>query len=229
MDKYFYTQLTQKSMAKELLSIEYATQILTASDIELIPLLNAAYEVRKKSFGKEITIHVINNVQNGQCSEDCKYCAQSIDSNAQINEYGMKSDEEILNEAKQAYESGAHRYCMVFSGRALSLERSQHLAALIQKIKATYPIQVCISHGFLDKEKAQLLKEAGLDRLNHNLNTSNRYYSDICTTHDYQDRIKTLQEAHNVNLQVCSGVLIGMGETAEDIYEMACSLKALKA
>jgi len=228
MENSFYSQLTKKSLSNISLTKDDAIAILTSEKVDLLPLLYAAYEVRKKHFDKETTLHVINNVQNGQCSEDCKYCVQSTGSNAQIDEYAMKSDEQIISEAQQAYESGAHRYCMVFSGRSMSSVRVNHLAALIQKIKSTYPIQVCVSHGFIDNEKAEILKAAGLDRLNHNLNTSSRYYSHICSTHDYEDRFKTLQEAHNVNLQTCSGVIIGMGETAEDIFNMACSLRELK-
>lgn len=228
MEKEFYSQLPQRSIANELLSKEDAVKILTSQDVEILPLLNAAYELRKKYFGKEITIHVINNVQNGRCLEDCRYCVQSIESDAQINEYPMKSDEQILDEAKQAYERGAYRYCMVFSGRSPSIERVQHLSELIKKIKSIYSIQVCVSHGFLDKEKAKILKKAGLDRLNHNLNTSESCYSNICTTHNYNDRVKTLQNAHKANVQVCSGVIVGMGEAAEDIYDVACSLRELK-
>ncbi|MCD4778933.1 MAG: biotin synthase BioB [Candidatus Omnitrophica bacterium] len=228
MDKELYSRLTQESMANEPLSKEVAVQILTSEDVDLLPLLNAAYDVRKKFFGKDITIHVINNVQNGKCSEDCKYCVQSTGASAQIDEYPMKSDEQIMSEARQAYESGAHRYCMVFSGKSPSLDRVQQLSKLIRRIKSTYSIQVCVSHGFLDKEKAEILKKAGLDRFNHNLNTSKRFYPDICTTHDYEDRIKTLQNAHESDVKVCSGVIVGMGETAEDIYNIACSLRALK-
>lgn len=229
MEKEFYSQLTQKSLLNVPLTRYEALAILTSEKVELLALLTAAYEVRKKYFGREITLHVINNVQNGQCPEDCKYCAQSVGSNSPIIEYAMKSDEEILNEAKQAYESGAHRYCMVFSGRSLTLELAQQLAKLVQKIKTTYPIEVCVSHGFLDKKIADVLKDAGLDRLNHNLNTSNRYYSNICSTHEYQDRLKTLREAHSSTLQVCSGIIVGMGETIDDIYDVAFSLRELKA
>ena len=229
MENGFYSQLLQKALSNEPLAQDEARCILTSEKIDLLLTLNVAYTVRKKYFGKEITLHVINNVQNGQCSEDCRYCAQSLASNAHIHEYAMKTDLQIMDEAKQAYESGAHRYCLVFSGRSMNQERAEHLSRLIRKIKSAYPIQVCVSHGFVDNGKAQVLKQAGLDRLNHNLNSSNRFYSDICTTHGYKDRIKTLQEAHNVNLQVCSGIIIGMGETEEDIYDMACSLRGLKA
>jgi len=229
MENEFYSHLTQKALSDESLTKDEAISILTSEKIDLLLLLSAAYEVRKKFFGKEITLHVINNVQNGQCSEDCKYCIQSTEATGQINEYPMKSDKQILDEAKQAYECGAHRYCMVFSGRSLSEKKTKHLSKLIQRIKSAYPIQVCVSHGFMNKEITETLKNAGLDRLNHNINTSSRFYSDICTTHDYENRMKTLQDAHDAELEICSGVIIGMGETAEDIYDIACSLKELKA
>ena len=191
-------------------------------------MLNAAFEVRKEYFGNEVKIHIINNVQNGYCSEDCRYCVQSRDADSEINEYPMKSDEEIVAKAKNAYENGAYRHCMVFSGKQLSKKRAKHLSILIREIKSKYPIQVCVSHGQLDKEKALILKEAGLDRLNHNLNTSRRYYPQICTTHIYEDRIATLKNAREAGLQICSGVIVGMGETADDIFETACTLRDLK-
>ncbi len=140
----------------------------------------------------------------------------------------MKSDERIIQEAKNAYENGAFRYCMVFSGKRVSKKRAVRLSNLIRKIKSKYPIQVCASHGQVDKEVALVLKEAGLNRINHNLNTSQRYYPQICTTHTYEDRLATLRTAREVGLQICSGVIIGMGETVDDIFESACALRDLK-
>jgi len=200
MDNNFYSQLTQKSLANELLPKEICGEILTSNDIELLSLLNAAYNVRREYFGNEVKIHVINNVQNGYCSEDCRYCAQSKETNAKISEYPMKSDEQIIQEAKNAYENGAFRYCMVFSGKQLSKKRAEHLSSLIHQIKSKYPIQVCVSHGQVDKKVASVLKEAGLNRINHNLNTSRRYYPQICTTHTYEDRLATLKNAREVGL-----------------------------
>lgn len=227
MPREFYAQLADKSIAGELLSQQTAKNILTDETIELLPLLNAAYEVRKNFAGKEVSIHIINNGQNGYCPEDCHYCAQAKSSNAEIEEYPLKSDDEFLAEAKNAHENGAYRYCMVFAGRGPSLARVERLSQLIQEIKKRYPIQVCVSAGLLDHEKAKMLKEAGLDRLNHNLNTSERHYPNICTTHTYSNRINTLNAARSAGIQLCSGLILGMKEDADDVIEVGYTLREL--
>ena len=228
MKREFYQELALKSMRGELLSNELCVQILTAtSGTELLPLLDATYQVRKKYFGNEVQLHMINNAQNGHCPEDCHYCSQAKSSNAEIEKYTLKPDNEIIDEAERAYEAGAFRYCMVFAGRGPSKKRVEHLAKLIKDIKALFPIQVCVSTGFINKEDAQVLKEAGLDRLNHNINTSETNYPNICTTHTYADRINTLQVAKQVGIELCSGIIVGMGEKTEDIIELAKTLRKL--
>jgi biotin synthase len=203
-------------------------EILTSPNIELLPLLEAAYEIRKKYWGKKVNVHIINNVQNGDCSQDCSYCVQSKESKAEIESYSMKSEDQILEEAKIAYESGAFRYCMVFSGPKPSKSRVEKLVGIIKKIKATYNIQVCVSPGFVDYDDAIKLKKAGLNRLNHNLNTSKNHYHNICTSHTFQDRINTIKAAKSANLEICSGCIIGMGETEDDIIDIAKTLSTLK-
>src|SRR3990167_3534951 len=209
-NREFYHSLTDRSIAGDILEKEISERILNSSEIELLPLLNAAYEIRTKFTGKEVAVHIINNAQNGHCPEDCHYCAQAKSSSADIEEYPLKPDEEILAEAKRAYESGAYRYCMVFAGRGPSERRTEHLAKLIRKIKENYPIQICVSTGLLDREKAKTLKDAGLDRLNHNLNTSRSHYPKICTTHTYDNRLNTLQAAQDAGIELCSGMIAGM-------------------
>ncbi len=228
MDRQYYSRLTDKSLAGELLTQQEAGNILESPDIELLPLLDAAYQIRKKFYGKEVSIHIINNGQNGWCPEDCHYCAQAKSSTTDIEEYPLKSDAEFLAEAKAAYEKGAFRYCMVFAGRGPTNQRIEHLARLIKEIKSQYPIQVCVSTGLLNEEKAKVLKEAGLDRLNHNLNTSESHYPKICTTHTFQDRLNTLQSARTAGIKLCSGIIVGMGEAVKDIMEVAFTLRELK-
>ncbi len=229
MNRHYYHQLSDQSIAQQPLDANIARDLLSSDAIELMPLLNAAYEVRKEFFGKEVTIHIINNAQNGFCPEDCHYCAQAKTSKADISEYSIKSDQEILAEAKNAYDKGAHRYCMVFAGRGPSRDRVEHLAKLIRTIKSKYPIEVCVSAGLLDEDKAKILKEAGLDRLNHNLNTSRKHYPHICKTHTYEDRLNTLNSARKAGLQICSGVILGMGEGVDDILETAYTLRNIKS
>jgi len=228
MKKDYYNQITKFGLQNITLPKVLAKDIFNVDKLELLPLLNAAYEVRKEFVGKSVTIHIINNSQNGFCSEDCHYCAQAKTSDADISEYPMKTDDEIMMEAKQAYERGAHRYCMVFAGRGPSDRRVEHLARLIRLIKSQYPIEICVSAGLLDKKKAQILKMAGLDRLNHNLNTSENHYESICTTHTFRDRLGTLEAARNAGLQLCSGIIVGMNEAEEDIIEVAYKLRELE-
>lgn len=229
MNQEFYNKLTQTSLGGEKISTEDSIHILTNKDIELLPLLNATYQVRKHYKSNSVTIHVLNNAQNGHCPEDCSYCPQAKTSDANIEEYPLKSDEEILEEAKQAYESGAFRYCMVSAGRGPSPKRIKKLAQLIGDIKSKYPLEICVSTGLLEEEAAKTLKNAGLDRLNHNLNTSERFYPEICTTHTYQDRVKTLMAAQKANLEVCSGIIVGMGETTQDVIDVALELRQFNA
>jgi len=229
MNEDFYTDLAHNSIAGKLLNREQCRTILTSNEIELMPLINAAFTVRKKFKGKSVTLHVIDNVENGHCSQDCQYCAQSAVSKVKIESYPMKTDAQIMQEAEMAYNSGAFRHCLVFSGKGPTQERIEHLAGLIKEMKQKFhPMQVCVSPGFINKSQAQILKEAGLDRLNHNLNTSQNHYAKICSTHEYSDRINTLKAAKEVGLQLCCGVIIGMGETMDDVIDAALTLRELR-
>lgn len=228
-DRLFYDGLIRESLAGTVFPYETCQQILTSPKIELISLLEAAFAVRKAFFGKVVQVHVINNAQNGFCPEDCHYCPQAKSSEADIEEYPLKSEEEILAEAKNAYESGAFRYCMVFAGRGPSPKRIDQLTGLIKSIKEKYPIRLCVSAGLITKDAAKRLKDAGLDTLNHNLNTSQRFYPNICTTHTFADRLNTLRAAKEVGLEICSGLIVGMGEEARDIIEVALQLRELNS
>ena len=228
MKTTFYHELTITSLRGEVPSDACCENILTGSDVELLPLLDAAYQVRKTYFRNEVQLHILNNAQNGYCPEDCSYCAQASSATTDIEAYPLKPDAEILEEAKRAYESGAYRYCIVMSGRGPSLKRVSHLAELIQTVKAYYPIEVCLSAGLIDVESAHILKAAGLDRLNHNLNTSEAHYPNICSTHTYQDRMETLQAAQTAGLACCSGVIVGMGEGTDDLIKAAKALRQLE-
>ena len=223
-----FKRLSRRAITGETLLAEECQTILESPEIALPALIQAAFEVRQKFCGREVMLHIINNAQNGHCPEDCHYCAQAKSSDAAINEYALKSDEEILAEAQQAYKNGAYRYCMVFAGRGPSQRRTEHLARLIRTIKDRYPLKICVSAGLLDDEKARILKEAGLDRLNHNLNTSEEHYPKICTTHTFADRLNTLKAARQAGIELCSGIIIGMGETKNDIIDVAFRLRDME-
>ncbi|OGQ97259.1 MAG: biotin synthase BioB [Deltaproteobacteria bacterium RIFOXYD12_FULL_57_12] len=229
MNSEWYQELTRLGINGGISDQAILRTLLECDEVELLPLLAAAFAVRKYFHGLEVAIHILNNVKNGLCSEDCSYCAQSRDSRAEIVTYPAKSDGEIIAEAERAYKAGAHRYCMVYAGRGPSQQRVAHIGELIREIKKRFPLEVCVSAGLIDEAAAIALKQAGLDRLNHNLNTSANRYSAICSTHTYEDRLHTLRVARQAGLEVCSGIIAGMGETAEELVELACRLREVEA
>jgi biotin synthase len=223
-----YRSLAGNALAGIAPSEAEALWILDGPDVELLPLLHAAYEPRRRAFGRKVMVHVLNNVQNGLCPEDCGYCSQNKDSDSAIRKYAMKSDEAILAEAEAAVRSGASRYCMVLSGRGPTVDRTKRIAGLVREIKSRWPIEVCVSAGLMGDVHAQILKEAGLDRMNHNLNTSERRYNQITSTHTYADRVATLEAAKRNGIESCSGMIVGMGEESTDIIEVAFKLRELE-
>jgi biotin synthase len=222
-----YARLAEQALADEAPSTDEALWLLDGDNVELLPLLQAAFEPRKKHFGRKVMVQVLNNVQNGLCPEDCGYCSQAKGSESGIRKYPMKSDEEILKEAEQAARAGASRYCLALSGRGPTIERTRKLANVIRQVKDRYPIEVCLTAGLIEDEHAQILAEAGLDRLNHNLNTSESHYDKICSTHSYADRLATIETATRHGLETCSGIIMGMGEESPDIVDVGFRLREL--
>ncbi len=212
---------------KKELSSQDCLRILDARDLDVMELVGAAYCQRKAYFGKQLSVHMINNAHNGGCSEDCRYCVQSRDSQAGLQNEGPKSESDVVSEAVSAFEQGADCYGIVFSGRAISADRLKTITAVVRRIKAETSLKVCVSAGFIDREQALALKDAGVDRLHHNLNTSESFYPQICTTHSFEDRIKTIEVAKDAGLSMCCGLIVGMGETSEDIVSTAMRLKTL--
>lgn len=209
---------------------DQAHAILNWPDERMGELLAATLRVREASFGRRVKICVLRNAQSGICPEDCHYCSQSRISRADIPVYRMQSVEELLAGARAAVASGARRYCMVGSMRGPTERDIEHLAQACEQIRAAYPtLELCLSMGLLSREQAQTLKDAGAGWINHNLNTSRRYYPEICTTHTWDDRVRTIENVRAAGLAVCSGGIIGMGERDEDIVELAYATRRLRA
>ena len=209
---------------------EEALAVLNSSDDELLEVLQAAYLIRKNWFGKKVSLHVLKNAKSGICPEDCSFCSQSKSSSADIDQYEMQTVDEIVAGAKEATEMQALRYCVVTSARAPSEGEMKTITEAAARIKAGNPgLELCASMGFLTEEKARRLKEAGVDRFNHNLETSANFYPSICSTHRYEDRVNTAKIVKQAGLDLCCGGLIGMGETKEDRVSLALALKELKA
>lgn len=224
-----YQSLADTSLKKGTIENSDLKWILSDPEVDLLSLLQATYCVRHQFFGNRVKIHILHNVQSGNCTEDCKYCAQSSHSKAEVDTYPMKSDKAILAAAEQAYQSGAYRHCMVFSGKDLQPKRIERICRIVEQIRSRFPMEICVSAGFLTAEDAAKLKAVGVNRYNHNLNTSAEYYSQICSTHSFEERVETISTAKSAGLDICSGVIIGMGESDDDIIEMINQLKEVDA
>jgi biotin synthase len=204
-------------------------QLLTSADDELLTVLDAAFAIRRHYFGRGVTIHVIKNAKSGLCSEDCTFCSQAGSANTDSPQYALQNVEELVEGARDAYRLKALRYCMVTSGKAPEPKELDIICEAARLIKKEVPIQICASLGLLNVGQALKLKDAGIDRFNHNLETSEKYYPAICSTHTYSERRKTAQIVKNAGMELCSGGLIGMGESLEDRVELAFALREIGA
>lgn len=206
-----------------------AMSILHCPDEELLELLNGAYKIRHHYYGNKVKLNMIINTKSGLCPENCGYCAQSSISTAPIEKYRMMSKESILEGAAQANQLNAGTYCIVASGRGPSNKELDEVVSAVKEIKESYNMKVCACLGLLKPDQATKLKEAGVDRYNHNINTSESHHESITTSHTYQDRVQTVELIKEAGISPCSGVIIGMKESTEDVVKMARSLKALDA
>ncbi|MGG1658657.1 biotin synthase BioB [Brevibacillus sp. NRS-1366] len=218
-----------KAMQKEVLTPQEAMLVLRADDDELLPLMNAAFQVRKHYFGKKVKLNMILNAKSGLCPEDCGYCSQSIVSTAPVAKYTLLDKETLLAGAREALNRRAGTYCIVASGRGPTEKELNQVVEAVREIRDTMPLKICACLGILSDDQAVRLKEAGVHRYNHNLNTSQSHYQDITTTHTYDQRVETVDTVKRAGMSPCSGVIIGMGESDEEIVEMAFALRELDA
>lgn len=204
-----------------------ASEVLECPDDELLDLLAATFRVRQRHFGRKVHLYFLKNAKSGLCPEDCGYCSQSVVSEAPIPKYPLLNEGKLMEGARQAVEAQARTYCIVASGRGPSDREVEHVARAVEKIKAEHGLHICCCLGLLRPEQALRLKQAGVDRINHNLNTSRRFYDEICTTHSFEDRLETLRTARDAGLELCSGLIVGMGEEAADVVDVALELREL--
>jgi biotin synthase len=222
-----FHRLADKALQGVVPEREEMKAVLNAPDERLPGLLDAAFRVRHHFFGKRVQIHVLQNAKSGLCPEDCHYCSQSAVSEAAIERYPFLSKEELIEGAQRAKEAGAVRYCIVNSGRGPTHKEIQQIAEAVREIRSKVGINICCSLGLMTEEKARALKEAGVGRINHNLNTSRRYHPDVVTTHTYEDRVATIDEVKSAGVSTCSGGIIGMGESDDDVIDLALSLREM--
>jgi biotin synthase len=178
---------------------------------------------------KEIYLCAINNVESGTCNEDCKFCTQSVKYKANIQRYKRKSIENIIKEAKIAKQNKAIGYCLVTAGAELNDSRVEFISEAAYNIKKYIPnLWIIACNGIASLQQLKQLKQSGVDNYNHNLETSQKFYKEICTTHNWEDRFETCLNVKQSGLNLCSGGIFGMGESLEDRISMLNSIKELK-
>ncbi|RLL46927.1 biotin synthase BioB [Oceanobacillus piezotolerans] len=208
---------------------EEGLSILDCPDDELLLLLQASYKIRSHYYGNKVKLNMIINAKSGLCPENCGYCAQSSVSAAPVQKYTFINKEKILEGAEQANKLNVGTYCIVASGRGPSNREVDTVTSAVRDIKEKYDMKVCACMGILKPEQAAKLKDAGVDRYNHNLNTSKAHHPNITTSHTYEDRVSTVNTVKVSGISPCSGVIVGMKESKEDVIDMARSLKILDA
>lgn len=191
-------------------------------------LCKSANEIRQKFCGNSFDVCSIINGKSGICSENCKYCAQSAYYQTNIEKYPLLSEEKIINYAVHNHAEGILRFSVVTSGKALSNKELSKLCLVYKKLSQSSTILLCASHGLLSEKQLVGLKNAGVSRYHCNIESSKKYFSNICTTHTYEDRIKTINNAKKSGLEVCSGIIMGMGETLKDRIDMFFDLRKMK-
>ena len=219
--------LAEQALAGQVIDHRDALRVLQANDTELLAQLAAAYRVRHHYWGNRVRLHFLLNAQSGLCPEDCHYCSQSKISSAEIEKYPLMAKDRILAAADRAHQLKVGTFCMAISGRTPAPKTFEQILDAVRAVKAEYPMRVCTTLGLLNEDQARQLKAAGVDRVNHNLNTAEAHHDDICTTHGYQDRLATVKAVQTAGLTTCSGGILGMGESDEDIVNLAQSLREL--
>lgn len=218
--------IEEKVLNDEKISREDALYIAGIDGTELFDLFASANRIRNHFRGNTVGICSIINAKSGACSEDCSFCAQSSKSKAKIDVYPLLSKEKIIQKARETKESGTERLSIVTSGKSITEIDLLMIADMIPEIRKI-GLTPCVSLGMLEEKGLTTLKSAGLDRYHHNIETSERFFPPVCSTHSYADKLKTIEIVKSVGLSLCSGGIFGMGETWEDRIDMAFLLRKL--
>jgi biotin synthase len=202
-----------------------ALQLIHSED--LFTLADCANKLTKKFAGNEIDVETLINAKSGTCPEDCSFCAQSSFNSTIIEKYPLLPPEKILAQAENAMNDGANSFCIVCAYRAPPEKDFKQICETIKLIRENLDIEVNVSLGFMTSERARELKNLGVKRYNHNLETAQSFFEKICTTHSYEDRINTAKIVKSAGLELCSGGIIGMGESVEQRVELGIALASL--
>ena len=202
-------------------------ELLDLYEKPLEELIELSHEVTIENFDNNVEACSIISAKTGACSENCKYCAQSKHNHAEIECHPLLDVETVKKAALSAKENGATRFCIVTSGRVPTGSDFEKILEMIKEVASIDGIHCCASLGLLSEEQVKQIKEAGVERYNHNINTSEHYHNHICTTHNFEDRVNTVKMVKKYGMEACCGVIIGMGESREDRIEMVLSLRQL--
>jgi biotin synthase len=223
-----FRDLAERLLQGEAIGPDAALALLRSDPADYLDLLAAAAALRRRYFGNRVKLNYLVNLKSGLCPEDCSYCSQRLGSAAQILKYTWLTPEEAISQAEQGLAGGASRVCFVASGRGPADRDVDRVAGLVGDFKTRNPqAEVCACLGILKDGQAERLKACGVDAYNHNLNTSESKYSQICTSHEFSDRTRTVEAAKTAGLSPCSGLIVGMGESDEEIVEALFALREL--
>ncbi|NMR28726.1 biotin synthase BioB [Crystallibacter degradans] len=224
----YFQDLADRQLAGGTLTREEALAVLHSTDDQLLDVVAAAGRLRRAHFANTVKVNYLVNLKSGLCPEDCTYCSQRLGSAAQILKYTWLKPEEAVQQAATGIRAGASRVCLVASGKGPTDRDVDRVASMVEGLKDEHPqVEVCACLGILKDGQASKLKDAGVDAYNHNLNTSESNYADICTTHEYSDRVRTVEHAKDAGLSPCSGLIVGMGETDDELIDAVFALREL--
>lgn len=225
--KEFIAECQEKVFSGIGISYEDAQKLFCVPDSDLEKLAYCANEITRQFNGEKVDVEELNNIKKNACSEDCTFCGQSAFFDTGINTYQLPPPGEVVGQAQKAKDDGAESYCLVAAWRQPSQDDFEKVCEIIGQINERVGITVECSLGFLTKDQAEKLKILKVKRYNHNLETAKSKFSEICTTHTYQDRLDTLAIARDAGLELCTGGIIGLGETREQRLELAVELRRL--
>lgn len=223
--KHFIAAAGEKILGGEGITFAEARELLAAGPADLVDLLAAANRVRQHFFADTIDLCSIMNAKSGRCPEDCRFCAQSAHYQGDAKTYPMRSVADMVAAAKDAERNGVHRFSIVTSGKRMGKKDFARVLEAARAIRKETRLRPCCSLGMLSAEEAGALKEAGVERYHHNLETSESFFKHICTTHSFADKVETLNLVRNAGMEICSGGIIGLGETPEQWMEMVFYLR----
>src|SRR5208337_821172 len=218
--------LRDKVIAGGAITPSEALWISGLQDVDVIGLFAAASSIRQRFRGDIVDLCAIVNAKSGACSEDCSYCAQSAKASTGVEVYPLLEEGKIIEKALEAKSAGVRRFCIVTSGRKINNNELRKMGGMVRELRRT-GLLPCATLGLLNKEELSYLRECGLVRYHHNLETSESFFPEICSTHTYQDKLKTIEAALSAGLSVCSGGIFGIGETWQDRVDMGFALRAL--